>query len=325
MVISVSNLRKNYQVYQKQPGVLGSVRSFISRKYSEVHAVEDISFDIDEGELVGFIGPNGAGKTTTLKCLSGLLYPSSGTVTVLGFTPFERKDVFLKQISLVMGQKNQLWWDIPASETFLLNKEIYEISDEQYKKNLSILVDLLDIGKLLHVAVRKLSLGERMKMELVAALLHSPKVLFLDEPTIGLDVVMQKHVRDFIKEYNQKQNATVLLTSHYIEDVRRLAKRVIVIDHGKLLFDGNFESLVKKFSPYKIISVILDAKVEKKKLQEFGEVVVDDYPKAVIRIKRTDVKSAAAALLHESFVADVNIEEPAVEDIIREVFHGVKA
>src|SRR5215210_1665019 len=209
-VITVKHLSKYYQVHQKEPGLTGSLKSLFNRKYYDAKAVDDISFSIDEGELIGFIGPNGAGKTTTLKCLSGLLYPTSGKVEVLGFTPFERKHPFLKQISLVMGQKNQLWWDLPAIDSFLLNKEIYEIADENYKKTLNELVELLDIQDILQVQVRKLSLGQRMKCELIAALIHNPKILFLDEPTIGLDVVMQKKIREFLKEYNKKYQATII-------------------------------------------------------------------------------------------------------------------
>src|SRR6266550_4753838 len=231
MVISVSQLSKYYQVHQKEPGVLGSLKALVNRKTYTAKAVDDISFTINEGELIGFIGPNGAGKTTTLKCLSGLLYPTSGKVSVLGFTPFERKYAYLKQISLVMGQKNQLWWDLPAVDSFLLNKEIYEIPDIQYKKTLGELTELLDVKDVLQVQVRKLSLGQRMKCELIAALIHNPKVLFLDEPTIGLDVIMQQKLRDFVKAYNERYNATILLTSHYMKDVEQLCERVIIIDH----------------------------------------------------------------------------------------------
>ncbi len=320
MTITVSHLKKFYQTHQKEPGFLGSLTSLIHRKYQTVKAVDDVSFEIKEGELVGFIGPNGAGKTTTLKCLSGLLYPTSGYVSVLGFTPFERKNAFLKQIALVMGQKNQLWWDLPAQETFLLNKEIYEIPDEQYKKTLDELVELLDVSDLLKVQVRKLSLGERMKMELIAALIHSPRVLFLDEPTIGLDVVMQKKMRDFIASYNQLHKSTILLTSHYMEDVRQLAQRVIIIDHGKILYDGKLDNLVKKFAKYKVLSVVLDTYVAPDKFKEIGELTDYNFPKAVIRVPRSASNVAAAQLLEKFPVDDLNIEEPDIEDIIRDVF-----
>lgn len=320
MVITVSHLKKFYQIHKKEPGFLGSVRSLVARKYEQARAVNDISFDIKEGELVGFIGPNGAGKTTTLKCLSGLLYPTSGRVTVLGFTPHERKHAYLKQIALVMGQKNQLWWDLPAAETFLLNKEIYEIPDKEYTRTLDELVDMLDVSNLVNVPVRKLSLGERMKMELIAALIHKPKVLFLDEPTIGLDVVMQKKMRDFIQQYNEKSGATILLTSHYMEDVRQLASRVIIIDHGTILYDGKLDSLVKKFATYKELSVILETYVPPEQLKEVGEVVRYDFPQVIIRVPRSASNVAAAQLLQKFPVDDLNIEEPDIEDIIRDVF-----
>ena len=320
MVISVSHLKKYYKVQQKEPGLFGSLSSLFSRKYQTVEAVNDISFEIDEGELVGFIGPNGAGKTTTLKCLSGLLYPTNGRVSVMGFTPYERKNVYLKQISLVMGQKNQLWWDLPAVETFLLNKEIYEIPDDQYENTLKELTELLDVEKLFKTPVRKLSLGERMKMELIAALIHAPKVLFLDEPTIGLDVVMQKHMRDFIKEYNERHKSTILLTSHYMEDVRQLARRVIIIDQGKLLYDGTLTQLVKKFAKYKVLSIILESYIPPDALGEIGELVAYDFPRAVIRVPRSASNVAAAQLLQKFPVDDLNIEEPDIEDVIRDVF-----
>ncbi len=299
---------------------MGSMKSLFARKYKTVKAVNDVSFDIHEGELVGFIGPNGAGKTTTLKCLSGLLYPTQGKISVLGYTPFDRKNTFLKHISLVMGQKNQLWWDLPAQETFLLNKEIYEIPDAEYKKTLGELVELLDVEHILKVQVRKLSLGERMKMELIAALVHSPKVLFLDEPTIGLDVVMQKKMRDFIQVYNELRKSTILLTSHYMEDVRQLAKRIIIIDRGKILYDGKLDSLVKKFAKYKLLSVVLETYVAPDKLAEVGELTEYNFPKAIIRVPRSASNVAAAELLQKFPVDDLNIEEPNIEDIIRDVF-----
>ncbi len=320
MVITVSHLTKYYQVHQKEPGFWGSIRSLFARTYQAVKAVDGISFDIKEGELVGFIGPNGAGKTTTLKCLSGLLYPTGGKVSVLGYTPSERKSKFLKQIALVMGQKNQLWWDLPAQETFLLNKEIYEIPDDQYHKTLRELVELLEVEPLLKTQVRKLSLGERMKMELIAALIHSPKVLFLDEPTIGLDVVMQKKMRDFIRSYNELHGSTILLTSHYMEDVRQLAKRVVIIDHGKIIYDGKLDNLVKKFAKYKVLSIILDTYVPPDKLKEIGELVDYNFPKAIIRVPRSVSNVAAAQVLQKFPVDDLNIEEPDIEDIIRDVF-----
>lgn len=319
-IISVKNLTKNYKVHKKEPGFGGSLKSLVSRRYEQVHAVKDISFEIKPGELIGFIGPNGAGKTTTLKCLSGLLYPSGGKVEVLGFTPFKRKAEFLKQIALVMGQKNQLWWDLPPTETFLLNKEIYEIPERKYKETLNDLVELLDVKDVLNIQVRKLSLGQRMKCELIAALLHSPKVLFLDEPTIGLDVVMQKKLRDFIKQYNKKYNATIILTSHYMEDVRQLCDRVIVIDHGTLLFDGKLDDLVREYTKYKLITVIFDKEVKLKELEKLGEIKEHDFPKVVLSVKREDSNKVTSKLLKDFPVEDLNIQEPDIEDIIRQVF-----
>lgn len=324
-IIHVKNLVKEYSVYKKESGFLGSAKSLFSRKYEKVRAVDDISFDIAEGELVGFIGPNGAGKTTTLKCLSGLLHPTSGTVDVLGFTPFTRKTKFLKQISLVMGQKNQLWWDLPAMETFLLNKEIYEIPQKQFEETVHTLSHLLDAREQLHVQVRKLSLGQRMKMELIASILHSPKVLFLDEPTIGLDVVMQQNLREFIKQYNQKYSTTILLTSHYMGDVEALCKRIIIINHGKILYDGLLADLVKKHAPYKLISIVLNNMVNPKKLEGLGEIKKFVYPELVLSVPMEEASSAAAKILKSLPVEDVTIEDPDVEDIIRDVFTNANA
>lgn len=303
----------------------GSIRSLFHRKYYDVKAVDDVSFEIGEGELVGFIGPNGAGKTTTLKTLSGLLYPTKGEVSVLGYTPWKRQPEFQKQFALVMGQKNQLWWDLPAIESFILNKEIYEVPKGQYETTLNELSELLEVKDLLKVQVRKLSLGERMKMELIAALIHSPKVLFLDEPTIGLDVVAQKKMRDFIKVYNLKYKSTIILTSHYMDDVKELCKRVIIIDKGKVLFDGQLEEIVKKFADHKNLSVVLEKELTKKQiehLEALGGIKEFNYPKLVLQVPRENSNKVAAKLLQSYPVADLNIEESQIEDIIREVFTG---
>lgn len=303
----------------------GSIRSLFHRKYYDVKAVDDVSFEIGEGELVGFIGPNGAGKTTTLKTLSGLLYPTKGEVSVLGYTPWKRQPEFQKQFALVMGQKNQLWWDLPAIESFILNKEIYEVPKEKYETTLNELSELLEVKDLLKVQVRKLSLGERMKMELIAALIHSPKVLFLDEPTIGLDVVAQKKMRDFIKIYNQKYKSTIILTSHYMDDVKELCKRVIIIDKGKVLFDGQLDDIVKKFADHKNLSVVLDKELTKKQiehLESLGGIKEFAFPKLVLQVPRENSNKVAAKLLQSYPIADLNIEESQIEDIIREVFTG---
>jgi len=282
--------------------------------------VDGISFTIKKGELIGFIGPNGAGKTTTLKCLSGLLYPTAGKVDVLGFEPWQRKPELQRQFALVMGQKNQLWWDLPPMETFLLNKEIYEISDEDFQRTLKELTSLLEVDKLLGIQVRKLSLGQRMKCELIAALLHSPKVLFLDEPTIGLDVVMQKKMRDFIKDYNRRFQATIILTSHYMGDVKELCQRVMIIDQGKIVFDGQLSKIIKKYADHKLITVTLDKEVSFQKIKSLGETKEFAFPKLVISAKREEVSSLTARVLKELSVVDLEIEEPAIEDIIRELF-----
>ncbi len=321
-IISVSKLTKIFQIPQKEPGFSGSVKSLFQRKYKQVRAVSEISFTISKGELVGFIGPNGAGKTTTLKCLSGLLYPTTGNVNVLGFTPFERKHSFLKQISLVMGQKNQLWWDLPAEDTFLLNKEIYEIPDGVFHKTITELIELLEVADIMKTQVRKLSLGQRMKMELIAALIHQPKVLFLDEPTIGLDVIMQEKLRDFIREYNRRHSATILLTSHYMEDVKELCKRVIVIDHGNIIYDGLLENIVKKIATHKNITVVFDEKVDPARFVKLGKVKSYEHPKLILSVMRSRSNQVAVELLKKFPIEDINIEEPDIEDIIRHMFRG---
>jgi ABC-2 type transport system ATP-binding protein len=321
-LITVKNLKKYFKVHQKEPGLKGSINSLFKRKYKQVKAVDNISFEIEKGELVGFIGPNGAGKTTTLKCLSGLLYPTAGEISVLGYNPWDRKHKFQKQFSLVMGQKNQLWWDLPATETFLLNKEIYEISDSQYKKTLDKLVDLLDVGSILNTPVRKLSLGQRMKCELIASLLHSPKVLFLDEPTIGLDVVMQKTMRDFLKNFNQEFNSTILLTSHYMDDVKQLCQRVIIIDQGSILFDGKLQDVIDKYARKKILKLTFSKPVTQQTLSKYGEVREFEFPKARINVPRVSAPQKAAKILSDLPIADIVIEEPPIEAIIREVFTG---
>lgn len=254
-IIEVKNLSKTYEYYKKQPGLLASVKGLFKREKLYVEAVKEINFNIEEGELVGFLGPNGAGKTTTLKILSGILYPSGGEAKVLGYTPHKRQKEYQKQFALVMGQKNQLWWDLPAMESFILNKEIYEVPDKEFKDNLAELTELLDVKDVLDIQVRKLSLGQRMKCELIAALLHKPKVLFLDEPTIGLDVVAQKNIRDFIKKYNQEEKTTIILTSHYMEDISQLCKRIIIIDLGRIIYDGRLDDLMKKYASHKLLEV----------------------------------------------------------------------
>ncbi|MBI4225291.1 MAG: ATP-binding cassette domain-containing protein [Candidatus Sungbacteria bacterium] len=319
-IISVQNITKHYQVHQKEEGLRGSLKSLVKRNYKTVKAVDDISFALHVGELVGFIGPNGAGKTTTLKMLSGLLYPTSGEINVLGYRPYEKKSDFLKQISFVMGQKNQLWWDIPAIESFNLNKEIYEVPEKRYREVVDELVELLDLKHVLHQQVRRLSLGERMKCELVAALIYTPKILFLDEPTLGLDVVVQKKIREFIKMYNKKYGATVILTSHYMDDVEEICDRIIMIDHGKLMFDGPISKLIQTYANHKTLVVVFKSLVERSDLERLGEIKEFEYPRAVIRVPREKTSSVAAELLQKFDVDDLNINEPELEDIIRMLF-----
>ncbi len=320
--IIVDRLVKNFEVTEKKPGLKGAIKAVVSPQKKLVRALRNISFSIQPGELVGFIGPNGAGKTTTLKTLSGLLYPTSGFVSVLDFDPWDKRPEFLRQIALVMGQKNQLWWDLPAIETFELNRAIYEIPQKTYEENLRELTTLLDVGKLLNYQVRRLSLGQRMRMELVAALLHKPKILFLDEPTIGLDVVAQQKMRDFIYEYNKKYQATILLTSHNMDDLVDLARRVIVIDEGKILFDGALEDLVNRFAKGKIIKVTLGNEDNIKKIENIGKVKKIAYPIVTLEVPRSTIAIAAAELLQNFPVVDLTIEEAPIEEIIRRVFKG---
>jgi len=322
--IRVSHLSKHFKVYKKDAGLLGSITSLWHREYEEVMAVEDVSFEIAQGEIVGFIGQNGAGKTTTLKMLSGLLYPTQGEVSVLGHNPWDRQPEFQKQFALVMGQKNQLWWDLPAMESFILNKTIYGISDAQFKKTLGILVDLLDVQDIVNIQVRKLSLGQRMKCELIAALLHNPRVLFLDEPTIGLDVIMQKTLREFIKTYNVEFNATIILTSHYMDDVKELCKRAIIMDHGHTIFDGKLKDIIEKYARNKILKLVFSRAVTRGEIEKFGAVKehAEDglLHSATLLVSRKDVPRVASAVLQALPLEDMTIEEPPIEAIIRDVF-----
>lgn len=320
IAISVEHLSKSYIVEKKEEGLTGTLKNVFARKHETVKAVKDISFAIEKGELVGFIGPNGAGKTTTLKTLSGLLYPTSGDVSVLGFKPWERKKEFLKQIALVMGQKNQLWWDLPAVETFRLNKEIYDISDDKYKKTLKELAELLDVAHILNTQVRKLSLGQRMKLELIAALLHTPKILYLDEPTIGLDVVMQKTIREFIKEYNQKYNATILLTSHYMNDVKELCKRVIIIDHGTIVFDGKLDQILKKYADHKRVVITLEKQIPEKEIASIAPLESYTFPTVTMQASRKDILPLTTKLMKDLPITDLTIEEIPIEEVIRNLF-----
>lgn len=322
MSLIAEGLVKHFQVHHREPGLRGALGSLVRRRYTSVKAVDGLSFRIEPGEIVGFLGPNGAGKTTTLKCLAGLLYPTAGHVSVLGFTPHRREREFLSQITLVMGQRNQLLWDLPALDTFLVNQAIYDVPEPQFRETLDELVRLLELGPLLTKQVRKLSLGERMRCELAASLLHRPRVLFLDEPTLGLDLNAQAAIREFIQEYNRRHGATVLLTSHYMADVTALASRVLVIDQGRLQYDGDLRVLIERMAPYKLLQLTLERPVDPADLRALGEVEASDGMKVSLRVPRERTKDAAARALGQLPVADVTIEDAPVEAIIRQVFRG---
>jgi ABC-2 type transport system ATP-binding protein len=317
-VIRVSELTKIFNVPEREAGLRAAVKSLFRRKTRDVTAVDAISFEIGAGEVVGFLGPNGAGKTTTLKMLSGLLYPTSGEGRVLGHIPSRREKDYLQQMTLVMGNRNQLQWDLPALDSFELNRAIYRLRRDEFQQTRDELIDLLDIEDLVRKPVRNLSLGERMKVEVVGSLLHLPRVLFLDEPTIGLDVTMQKRIRLFIAEYNRRHGATVLLTSHYMADVVALCKRVIVIHHGRILFDGNLSSLSDRFAAYKTIEV--DLADGSARLDAYGEVLEREGDRAKLRVPKAETARVAARLLGEQEVVDLTIEDPPIEDVIELVF-----
>ena len=317
-VVHVNELTKIFKVPEREPGLRAAAKALVRRTTRDVHAVEAISFEIEPGEVVGFLGPNGAGKTTTLKMLAGLLYPTSGEARVLGHIPSKREKDYLRRMTMVMGNRNQLQWDIPALDSFELYRAIYRLRREDYVAMRDELVELLDVGDLVRKPVRNLSLGERMKVEIVGSLLHRPQVLFLDEPTIGLDVTMQKRIRTFVAEYNQRHDATVLLTSHYMADVEALCKRVIVIHHGRILFDGALSSLANEFAAYKTIGVLLEN--GNAELDGYGEVTSRDGDRTVLRVPKAETSRVAARLLSEHEVLDLTIEEPPIEDVIELVF-----
>lgn len=323
-LIEVSHLTKTYEYYKKEAGLGAALRGLFNREKLFTTAVNDVSFSIEEGEFVGFLGPNGAGKTTTLKMLSGILHPTSGEAHVMGFTPWERKKEFQKQFAIVMGQKNQLWWDLPAVDSFVLNKEIYEISDAQYKNTLNELTDLLDINDIIDRPVRKLSLGQRMKAELVAALLHSPRVLFLDEPTIGLDVVSQQKIRGFLKKYNEEKKTTIILTSHYMDDVEALTKRVIMIDHGAKMYDGPLSEMMATYVDHKVLDVTFTEPVYKKDLKGCGEITEYEPQHVVLSVSKKKIKEVAARMLQDFPVDDILINEESLESVVTKMFEENK-
>ncbi|MFZ6030858.1 MAG: ABC transporter ATP-binding protein [Chloroflexota bacterium] len=328
MLIQVENLFKSFDYYQKELGLKNSFKNLFHRQKLVKEAVRGISFEVEEGEMLGFLGPNGAGKTTTLKILAGILYPDRGRAAVMGFTPWERKKAFKMQFAIVMGQKNQLWWDLPANESLYLNKCIYEVDDRDYQFTLAELTELLDVKDLLNVQVRRLSLGERMKMELVAALLHKPRLIFLDEPTIGLDIISQKKIREFFKYYNQQKKATVILTSHYMEDVEDLCKRVVIINAGQIVFNGDLHRVNDLFAQSKVIKLQLSEAVSQETLAAFGQVKEYTGFAATLEVPRAALKARSKAILDQLPVVDFNIEDIPVEEGIallyqrREVAHA---
>jgi ABC-2 type transport system ATP-binding protein len=320
--IIVENLSKTYQVPEREGGLGSAVRSFFKRKYKDVKAVQNVDFKIAQGEVVGFLGPNGAGKTTTLKMLSGLLHPTGGKASVLGFTPWELLPDYLRSMTLVMGQRNRLSWDIPAADSFLLNQAIYRLADDDYKATYKELDELLELEPLMKKPVRNLSLGERMKCEIAAGLLHRPKVLFLDEPTIGLDITGQARIREFLREYNRRTGATILLTSHYMADVTALCERILIIHHGQLKYDGGINELSRKIAPFKLIGVRL-AETNSHNLGKYGTLVQneEDSEKQYIQVRAEDVTRITSGLLADLPIHDITITDPPIEDVIEQAFN----
>lgn len=320
-VIEVHGLTKAFRTYKKQPGLRGAMRGLFRRDYEQTLAASEVSFTVEEGELVGFLGPNGAGKTTTLKMLAGLLFPTSGEAKVLGHIPWERADGYRRQFALLLGQKNQLWWDLPARESLELNAKIYGIERRVFEATVTELTELLEVKDKLNVMVRELSLGERMKLELTAALLHQPRVLFLDEPTIGLDVVSQKKVREFLRHHNGTRRTTILLTSHYMADIQELCQRVIIIDHGKIFFDGRLAEVVDRFADFKLVTIECDPGAETNAaVAQFGEVIERTPGTVKLKVKRDRVVPVCKGLFDTLPVRDIDIQEVPIEDIIRELF-----
>ena len=323
--IEVQRLCKVFEVAQREGGFRAALASLFSRRYRQVRAVDGIDFCVQEGEIVGFLGPNGAGKTTTLKMLTGLLYPTSGEASVLGHIPWRRESGYLSRISMVMGQRSQLNWDLPAIDSFLVHLAVYQIDRATGKQTLDELIEMLDIAQVLGKQVRSLSLGERMKCEICVSLLHRPAVLFLDEPTLGLDVTMQARIRGFIADYNRRCGATIMLTSHYMADVTALCKRVIVIDHGRLLFDGSLADLAARLAPFKVIAIDLGRSPDGYDFQGMGEVLARQEHKVVLRVPRDRAAEITGRLLADLPVLDLTIEDPPIEDVIKQVFaNGVE-
>jgi len=320
-MITVTNLTKTYRTHHRQKNFFSDV---FFRQYNTIDALNNISFTIDENELVGFIGPNGAGKTTTLKILSGILYPTSGKVKILGFNPFEKSPLFLKQIAFVMGARNQLIWDLSTTDSLQLQKTIYEIPEHEFQKNVDELTQLLDCKTLLNKPVKTLSLGQRMKMELVVGLLHRPRIIFFDEPTIGLDIFSQEAMRDFIKKYQSETKATIILTSHYLEDVKRLAKRLIIINKGSIVYDGSLNNIIEQYSVFKKVVVTLDKPVNEVEIRGIDVPFVFTFPKITFQIKKLLLPEKIKQITHSLPFSDLTIEDASIEEIIKSFFKGVK-
>jgi len=320
--IDVDALTKTFRVPEREGGFIASLRSLYRRRYRNVEAVRHVSFNVDAGEIVGFLGPNGAGKTTTLKMLSGLLHPTDGRATVLGHTPWRRESSYLRRISMLMGQRSQMQWDLPALDSFLVHGAIYGIPRADYQKTLDELVELLEIGPVLRKQVRTLSLGERMKCEICVALLHRPDVLFLDEPTLGVDITMQARIRSFIADYNRRHGATIILTSHYMADVTALCERIIVIDHGTILFDGALADLSARLAPFKVIKIDFQRDIDDYDFTVHGEILERDPRKIVLRVPRAAAAQVTARMLADLQVLDLTIEDPPIEDVIARAFGG---
>lgn len=319
-IIQASGLSKCYRVFQKKAGLGGAIRGLFRRVHKDVWAADDVSFSIEPGEMVAFLGPNGAGKTTTLKMLSGLIYPTRGTAQVLGFTPWERADAFRRQFSLVMGQKNQLWWDLPASDSFQLHREIYSLPTPVFNQTLGELTELFGVKELTRQPVRELSLGERMKMELIASLLHQPRLLLLDEPTIGLDVVAQVTIQKCLKEYNARRGVTMLLTSHYMRDVEALCDRVLVISHGRLVYDGPLAGITEQFGQSKLVKLQFAGETAPAGVEQYGEVTASEGPVVDVKVDRDRVALVLAAILERWTVIDVSVQDPPLDQMIARVF-----
>jgi ABC-2 type transport system ATP-binding protein len=319
-IIETVGLSKTYRVFQKGEGFLGALRGLYRRRYKEVRAVDGVQFTIEPGEMVAFLGPNGAGKTTTLKMLSGLIFPTSGTAQVLGFTPWDRADAFRRRFALVMGQKNQLWWDLPAADSFQLHREIYSLPIDDFQRTVGQLTELFQVEKLTRQPVRELSLGERMKMELISALLHQPQLLLLDEPTIGLDVVAQVAIQKCLKEYNALRGVTMLLTSHYMKDVEALCSRILVITQGKLVYDGDLSRITGKFGQSKLVKLQFAGETAPAGLERYGEIAECEGPVVDLKVDRTRVTEALAAILDRHTVIDMSVQDPPLEQVIARVF-----